>query len=249
MGFRNISTMKRLNVTLIALSILTLISCKEEKETPKVIYEDAPKTQSKPVVVDSAQIEVADLPIHMDGTKILIHPIADLSIYGRVSKGKYESSSVDNISFRISNYDQYEITGFLRNLKFQEMGTDSLKVLTDKQVLIQTATYLKSVSDRTKKQFMVYTLADMDTNKDGKVNANDIKTLYISEINGANFTKLSADFQELIDWHLIEASNKLYFRTIEDTNKNGAFDENDVLHYHYIDLSDKELKVLDYKPI
>jgi hypothetical protein len=240
--------MKRFSITLIALSFLALASCKEEKETPKVIYEDTPKTQSKPVVTDSAQIEIADLPIQMDGTKMLIHPIADLNI-GRNSKGKPESSSVDNAGFRVSNYDQYEITGFLRNLKFQEIGSDSLKVLTEKPVLIQTATFLKSVSDKTKKQVLVYTLADMDTNKDGKVNASDIKTLYLSEINGNNFTKLSADFQELIDWNLIESSNKLYFRTIEDTNKNGAFDENDVLHYSFVDLAGKDWKVQNYKPI
>ena len=236
--------------TILKFSLLSMIfffvSCKEETEKPKVIYENATKAkgQSK---VNTNQIKVADLPINMQGTNYLIFPVGDLNIYGKNSKSSYESDS--DVSFTISNYNEFQITGYLQNLKFQEIGKDTITSLTDKPVLIQTATYLKSVSDKTKQQLLVYSLADMDTNKDGKLDANDIKSLYISEISGNKFTKLSPDFQELIDWNLIETSNKLYFRTIEDINKNGEFDKKDVVHYHFVDLSNKEFKVQDYQPI
>jgi hypothetical protein len=46
---------------------------------------------------------------------------------------------------------------------------------------------------------------DLDTNKDGKLDSSDIKCLYLSDISGKKFTKISADFQELIDWNLIES--------------------------------------------
>jgi hypothetical protein len=137
----------------------------------------------------------------------------------------------------------------LRNLKFQQIGSDSLSVLTDKPVLIQTATFLKPLADRTKLQLFVYTLSDADTNKDGKIDASDIETLYVSTIGGERFTKLSPDMQELIDWKLIESKNRLYFRTIEDANKNGAFDKDDIVHYNYVDLAAKEWTVTAYKPI
>jgi hypothetical protein len=45
----------------------------------------------------------------------------------------------------------------------------------------------------------------MDTNKDGKLDTSDIKALYLSKISGEKFTKISSDFQELIDWKLIES--------------------------------------------
>jgi hypothetical protein len=41
----------------------------------------------------------------------------------------------------------------------------------------------------------------------------------------------------------------LYFRTIEDTNKNGQFDKKDVVHYNYINLSSSTWQVVGYKPI
>jgi len=220
-----------------------LLSCKEDKETPKVSYDTNAKDKVA-VKPDTSSIKVADLPINFSGTNVLIHPIGDLNI-------GYESYSRSNSqqSFAISDNNEFEITGYLQNLKFQEIGKDSIVSLTDKQILIQTATYLKNTADKTKKQFLVYTLADSDTNKDGKLNNDDIKSLYISSINGANFTKLSNDFQELLDWNCIESISRLYFRTIEDINKNGSFDKEDKVHYYYLDLLSKELKAQEYFPI
>nr|WP_315167045.1 hypothetical protein [uncultured Flavobacterium sp.] len=240
--------MKKIHIALLGISLLLLASCKEEVDKPRVIYDASNKTEVI-AKTDSTQIEIADLPIQMEGTNYLIHPVGDLSIFDKGTKTKYGSSSVNDLSFTISNVAKYEITGYLQNLKFQKIDSDSIKPLTDKPVLIQTATYLKSISDKIDKQILVYTMVDMDTNKDGKLDTSDIKALYLSNISGEKFTKVSSDFEELIDWNLIESNNRLYFRTVEDTNKNGQFDKKDVVHYNYIDLSNKNWTVINYKPV
>ncbi|WP_026714980.1 CREC-EF hand family protein [Flavobacterium daejeonense] len=240
--------MKTVQIALINIAILLLVSCKEEVEKPKVIYDAASKEKAVSKV-DSTQIAIADLPIQMEGTDYLIHPVGDLRVYERGAKAKYGSSSVIDLSFTISNLGDEEVTGFLQNLKFQKIDSDSIHSLTDKPALILTATYLKAVADKTKKQILVYTMYDVDTNKDGKLDTSDIKSLYLSDISGTHFTKISADFEELIDWSLIESKNRLYFRTVEDTNKNGQFDKNDVLHYNYINLLDANWEVKSYEPI
>lgn len=239
--------MKTISKSIFILFLFLLISCKEEeKMKPKVNYDTKTKTEkAKPSEVNT--LLVADLPIQMDGTSVLIHPIGEFSVRDSISRVKYSGSERE--SFVVSNYGGYEITGYLSNLKFQEVGSDSLKVLTDKPMMIERVTYLKTIADKTKKQLLVYILEDMDSNKDGKLDSSDIKNLYISGINGSDFSKLSAEFQELIDWNLIESQNRLYFRTIEDTNKNGAFDKDDKVHYHFVDLLAKELKVEEYQPL
>jgi hypothetical protein len=60
---------------------------------------------------------------------------------------------------------------------------------------------------------------------------------------------VSEDFQELIDWNLIDSKSRLYFRTVEDTNKMDSLTKNDVVQYNYIDLSNNEWKVINYEPI
>ena len=237
--------MKNYFLYIVMVFVGLFVSCKkEEAEKPKVTYETTSKAKPE-VVSDANQIEVADLPINMEGTNFLIHPIGVMSGNGKGMKSSYDSEQ----SFTVSNYGEYQITGYLKNLKFQEIGKDTIYALTDKQILIETATYLKTFADKSKQQLLVYSLADMDTNKDGKLDGNDIKSLYISTISGQKFTKLSADFQELIDWKIIESKNILYFRTIEDTNKNGEFDVKDSLQYQFVNLLDKEWKVISYKPI
>ena len=224
--------------------VFSFSSCKkQEKEKPKVIYETSKEKTT--VKIDTTQIKVADLPINMEGTNYLIYPIG--TVTGEKKGMKYANDSED--SFTVSNYGEFQITGFLKNLKFQEIGQDTIYALTDKPVLILTATYLKSIATKSKKQLMVYTLTDIDSNKDNKLDTNDIKSIYISAISGKNLTKLSTDFQELIDWKVIEAKNSLYFRSIEDTNKNGEFDKDDKVHYNVVNLMDTEWLVQEYFPI
>ena len=236
--------MKNYFLYILLAFIVTFSSCeKQEKEKPKVIYE---ATKEKTTVkIDTTQIKVADLPINMEGTNYLIYPIG--TVTGEKKGMKYANDSED--SFTVSNYGEFQITGYLKNLKFQEIGQDTIYALTDKPVLILTATYLKSIATKSKKQLLVYTLTDIDSNKDNKLDTNDIKSIYISAISGKNLTKLSTDFQELIDWKVIEAKNSLYFRSIEDTNKNGEFDKDDKVHYNVVNLLDTEWLVQEYFPI
>ena len=241
--------MKKLSIYIFPILIL-LVSCKEEAKKPKVIYEDA-KAVVAPVKMDSTQIKIVDLPIQMEGTPFLIYPMGEYSMSdgnSKVNSGSSSSYDKDE-SFKVSNYSDYEITGYISNFKFQKIGSDSLHLLTEKPVLIETVTYLKTVSYKTKQQVLVYTLADMDTNNDGKINSNDIKTIYLSDISGNKFTKIATDFQELIDWNLIESNSHLYFRTIEDINKNGAFDKTDKVHYYFVNLQNKDWKAEEYSPI
>ncbi|MGG7035500.1 MAG: hypothetical protein ACI7YS_09955 [Flavobacterium sp.] len=241
--------MKKTSVLLALLTVFAVSGCKQEKETPKVIYEDeAQKKKPKKDKVES-DFAIADLPLQIQGTKYLIHPVGNYRVYEGNSKMSYGSSNADKGSFVVSNYNRFELTGFLQNIKFQHIDSSSVKPLTSNPVLIETMTFLNTIADKSKLQLLVYTLADQDTNKDGEVNSNDIKTLYISKIDGSSLMKLSADFQEVIDWNLIESKNRLYFRTIEDTNKNGQFDKDDFIHYNFVDLLNKEWTVMNYDPI
>lgn len=241
--------MKKALIAILALSSLFLTSCKDEAQKPKVIYDEASTPKNGAKKVDSTDIKVADLPVHMEGTKYLIHPVGDIRVYDDSNRSYGTSRTNGNVSYAISNYNRFEITGYFENLKFQHIDSTSLKPLTDKKVQIQTATYLNTISDKYKKGVLLYTIVDADTNQDSKVDASDIRSLYISDESGSGFRKLSKDREELLDWNLIDAQGRVYFRTIEDINKNGAFDKNDKVHYHYANLLSPEWEVTDYEPV
>lgn len=231
--------MKNYIYVLLASSVM-IFSCQEEKAKPKVKYTGK---EVKSLLKDTTKLEVADLPIQFEGSNVLVYAIGNLTVGDINKKGSYESaSSYEGVSgFHVSNSMENEITGYLQNLKFQQIGTDSLQVLTDKVMLIERVSFVKS------NKTLVYVLADADTNQDGLIDSNDIKSLYISTELGKNFSKISTELQELIDWKYIESANKIYFRTIEDANKNGEFDKKDTIHYHVVNLKDN--KVSEYFPL
>lgn len=235
------------NVLLLVVMALFFVACKDEEVKTKLRY-DAP-IGAKLVKKDSVQLALADLPIVFEGTDYLIHPIGDLHVLERTTKASYSASNVVDFSFTVSNYSDNEITGYLQNLKFQHKNSDSLVALTNKPIVILTASYLKGISAKTSKQILAYTVIDADTNKDKKLDSNDIKCLYLSTINGSFFTKISKDTTELVDWEVLEANNRIYFRTVDDTNKNGQFDKDDVVHYQYVDLLKKKWEAEDYLPV
>lgn len=236
-------------IILLAISLTTVVSCTKETETPKVIYENERKTaEVNYQKIDSTEIKIADLPIKFSGTNYLLHPIGNVRIYNTGSSSRSGSSKVNSqISYKISNYSTPEITGFITNVMFQHKDSLDLKPLTANRMEILSINYLDELALKTNNQYLVYTLVDVDTNKDGRYDDNDIKTLYISKINGTKFTKLTPDLHELLDWQVID--QKLYFRSIEDINKNGEFDSKDAVHYSYINLIKEDWKPETYNPL
>ena len=54
---------------------------------------------------------------------------------------------------------------------------------------------------------------------------------------------------QIVDWKIVTQLNRLYFKSISDTNKNGEFDKKDKVNYQYVNLEDETLKVMTYNPM
>lgn len=238
----------KLGLIVSIFSVVLFFSCKGQEEKPKVIYKDEAKSAEQEVVKEKTEdIRIADLPLVVGNSPYLIHPVGEVRVYS--SSGKYGTSKVNQFSYTVSNYVPFEITGYLENLMFQHKDSLDIKPLTTKKIQIQSVVYLNTIAEKLKRNILVYNVFDADTNRDGKIDSNDIKTLYISRSSGTAFKKLSPYLQELLDWTVIDVQNRLYFRTIEDINKNGAFDKNDNVNYFYVDLTDPTWEVKSYDPL
>ncbi|WP_179006150.1 hypothetical protein [Winogradskyella forsetii] len=236
------------NTLILGLTILLFASCGKENK-PKIVHAENNGNEIPELKKDTTFIEISDLPIQIDSTDYLIHPIGDFRIEDNRGKIIYKSSRYGSNNFKISNYGGYRITGDLSNVKFQHIDSEKLSSLTENIIKIKSLSFLRKVFDNTKKQLLVYEVTDKDTNQDGKLDFSDVNTLYISSINGTDFRKLTDNNKELIDWKIIESKNRLYFRTIEDTNKDGEFDKKDIVHYKYVDLNSNNFKITEYNPI
>ena len=219
---------------LLFLCLLT-VSCQIKTEKSK----DTPKED-----INLEQIKaVAHLPVHIDSTAYLLHPIGELA----EEKTGYLSSggSTGNTVFKSSDM----LRGKMTNIKFQQLNSEEMVALTKEEMLIFSAQFLRSLYETTGKQFLLYELLDQDTNNDGNLDGEDARALYISDISGENFRKLTPAGQHLRERNLVDAMNRLYFKSGEDSNADGKFDHEDRQHLFYIDLAAEVPKVVEYDPL
>jgi len=203
---------------------------------------ERPLASGSPGEDNSENLAVANLPVHIDSTNYLIHPVAKIEVR---ESGYYGSSSSTSGSAAVG--DQF--FGNFTNLRFQELNSEEFTGLTDQNLRILSVQFLRAIFENTGKQFLLYKIVDSDTNADGKLNSNDQKALYISDINGSDFRRINRAEQVLQDYQVLKTVNRLYFRSIEDINANGRLDAGEKPHYFYLDLASQVLKVTEYFPL
>ena len=222
---------------------LFIMGCKEKSQT--ISHDDTIETKIKK---DSSKIEIADLPILIDSTDYLIHPIGYITEYDNSKFSSY-SKGGGHTSYAVSRYNKFSITGEFSTIKFQHLNSEKFTALSDEIMEITAISFLENIRAQTGLQFLVYTIRDADTNKDAKLDSNDVETLYISHIDGTNLKKLTPNLAQVVDWKVIPKLKRLYFKSISDTNKNGEFDKNDKVNYQYVSLEGGDLTIIDYNPM
>ena len=109
-------------------------------------------------------------------------------------------------------------------------------LLTKLDLKIKSLNYLYSIDTLHGIDRFIYRVIDFDSNKDSFINDDDLIGLYSSKTNGENFKRISPGNQQLIDWETSDVLGLLYFRTMEDIDRNGEFDEKDRLNLYEYDL-------------
>jgi len=231
--------------TFLLLLIILTISCSEKENEKKIVYENINGQFENPKITDTLKNNpksklITGLPFKLDSASTIIFPIAEIKLRTEKRKitkiGSYSGSSFT--FFAIGSYNNREYYGHLDNLIFENIENGKKHLLTNDRIKIKTFGQLyKNQSTPIKK--IIYEIITNDSNKDNELNENDLKNLYVSGINGENLKMISKINEDLIDWTFLN-DNFLYFRTIEDSNKNGEMEENDTLHIYKTNLKNME---------
>lgn len=195
-------------------------------QTMDSLFEDTTKVLNVhiPSLVDSAR-------------QILVHEIYLESNDEMKERSYFKGSSSES-------YDGQNMV----NLIFEDLINQKKYLLTNNQIRISS---YRQLWDKTGKEYFLYRVIDRDYNKDGKLNSYDIESLYISNIDGTSFSKLTKNKENVQynDREWIRPIDRYYFRTFEDSNKDGFFDIRDKMHYYYIEFNGGNYKVVEYNPL
>jgi hypothetical protein len=61
--------------------------------------------------------------------------------------------------------------------------------------------------------------------------------------------KLTSAMHEFNDFKVLKSENKVYFRTLEDSNKDGSLNYKDKFHYYFIHFTEDQYAVAEYNPL
>ena len=95
---------------LLLLLLLIVASCNTEQK-PRIVYDE--NGNSEELAKDTSAILMADLPILIDSTDMLVHPIGELQFYQSRGKLLGSYSWKEGTNFSVSNYGNYTFTGNL----------------------------------------------------------------------------------------------------------------------------------------
>lgn len=129
------------------------------------------------------------------------------------------------------------------NLLFYNRLKDSTYLLTeDKMYLTRVDTPEKSSSI---KKHIIYEVISIDSNKDDKLNYSDSKQLFISELDGSNFRKITSEKESLDQYDFSKFENEIYFKTLIDSNGDNKFDDKDTEQWYVFNLvNDQQPKAI-----
>jgi hypothetical protein len=199
-------------------------------------------------IKDTTKVLVSELPIKFDSTDILLFAIGLVDLQARGGYSKIGSGSYRNSEIASSYFNGDNLIGDFINIVFQDKNGNERK-LTDNKIKIRSAHFLRDTFKKTKTGYLLYSIYDRDSNGDKELNTSDIEALYISKIDGSDFIKLTKELHEFYDWSLIKGKSRIYFRTLEDKNKDGELNNKDKFHYYYIDFSGDKYSVIEYNPV
>jgi len=234
-----------------AIVLFYLCSCGSEPRQTLVYPNDSTaQAAEQPLIIDTTLVLTGELPIYFDSTNYLLFPIGALRAYSRGGKKIYfGSGSSGDKSFSIGFLSGKTFTGNLDNIMIQHLDSSNFRPITNEVVKIRSFRFLESIRRQTKQQLVVMTVSDRDTNNDRKLNKDDVESLYIAQLNGQKSKKLSPEFHELLDWKILKINKRLYFRTLEDIDKNGEFNKKDKIHHYFVELENGEFDVVSYDPV
>lgn len=240
--------MTKIILKLIAGAGLILIfSCTEQ---PRINYDKMNDTTATHhnVSMDTTTMLVAGLPQKFDSIDVLLFPVVAVDLADEGGYGKFRSGSYSDAGIASGYFSQNELSGNFANIVFRDKSGEERK-LTDKNIRIAKVTFLNEIFSKTKKAYLLYVVYDSDTNGDNALSRSDLEALYISKTDGTDFKKLSGELRQFYDYNVIEDTKRVYFRTLEDVNKDGMLNNTDKFHYYYIDFSSQDYTLTEFNPL
>ncbi len=204
---------------------------------------DAPKVDSDAQVNELA-IEVEDSKYNMLNLNFNKPTVIDSSDWVSYHLPFAEYKETDN-GFSSKKYGRqtayWNVVFYNTETKVSRLLSDSLKMLIH-TISYQNTTIHSGEQNLKAKKTIYYTVTTTDFNNDLKLDTEDPNYLFVSDLSGKNFIQISPLNYDLVNWNLINRTNKVLIQARSDSNNDKKFNNNDELSSFIYDIDNQHLE-------
>jgi len=197
-----------------------LFSCKQTERDTRTVENFDAKTNINAKTEDNLEF-IADLPIKIDSTSN--------HIVFQINELKDEQNDKKGYSSR-KDYS----TNYLKNLIFQNIETEEVNVLTTSKIDIVSYEQLYNAKNEPEKVILYQIIDNFPEDKEALI----LTSLYLSIEDGKGFKKISLHNHQLGSWKYFPEMRKIFFKTVEDSDKNNKLDNLDEHHIYSVSIDD-----------
>lgn len=127
---------------------------------------------------------------------------------------------------------------FCVNLVFYDFVADNSFKLFNQETYIAYLRYYQNYSGRDKrnpgivKNWILYCVKNVDSNKDGKIDSDDPDILYSSDIHGKNLKQLTTEQESVASIHVYHDQGFALLTMQRDSDKDGSYKTDDKEYFH-----------------
>lgn len=212
---------------LFILIVLIFASCKEDTNRELSNSKSYTKIESSLDNVNNLDIEFIH-PLNIDSTDWIIFPLT--------LKDIKDKKNLDRGGRFINEPDYYNIAFYNYKTKENRLLSDSLKMIVNSFNFNK-----KRNKNYSNDNFIHYLITCNDYNKDGNLDLDDPKYLFISDISGRNFKQITPSNYYVQKLEIITDDNILLIQGLKDINNNKKFEDNDKVIFFIYNFNENSL--------
>lgn len=216
----------------LSILLITVTACKKE-----ISVQEVPLVKSDALIIgDPFDYGVNNLVIFPVGTTY----IPEVHEPNRATKTIVNFVSANACSVSYDRYSKkefinlYEDKNDIRNILFYDLKTGKTYSLLNETIHILSF----SVHKEYKNPLIFFRVVKNDFNKDSIYNSKDPVMLYTSDLYGKNFTQITPDNEQFIDYTYYSETNTILIKTIIDSDHDVTFSNNDETNFREMKISD-----------
>jgi hypothetical protein len=220
-------------ITLLTFLALGLWACNDRPKEDLVDQMTKPNIETVDSKYNTFNLQINN-PTILDSSDWVLYPLT-LEELEETEKG-FKSSSYGR------QYAYWNVAFYNTKTKQSRLLSDSLKMLINSISPKNDVIIHSGQREKRNEGLIYYSITTKDYNQDGKLNSDDPKYLFISDLSGQDFKQVSPDNFDLTHWQTINETKKILIQARKDSNKDKKFDGDDEIISFIFDIETQKLE-------